>query len=129
MASKVVARNQIGLSRICLIDTLPSHLQTCLENSISPPPFNQEDVSGLSGRGKDWHEAEMQKLGDFVIEMLDNTDNVIEYLAEASVLGDYRPQDLMPLILVKQAQMDQAKAQLSAQFDNTNYYRAFPKGW
>ena len=110
MACKVVTRNQIGLSRICLVDTLPNHVQTCLENSITPPVFNQEDVSGLSGRDKDWHKAEMQKLGDFVIEMLENTDNVIEYLAEPSVLGEYKPQDLMPLIQVKRAQMEQAKA-------------------
>ena len=91
MASEVATRNKIDKSRICLVDTLATHVQSCIENSITPPEFTEEDVTGVSGRDENWQKAEMQKLGDFVIEMLDNSDNVIEYLAEPSVLGEYKP--------------------------------------
>jgi len=98
ITSDVAIRNRIEFNQICLVETLATHVQSCFENSIMPPTFTAEDVLGTSGRDENWHKAEMQKLADFVIQMLDNTDDVVEYLADESVVGEYKPLDLMPLI-------------------------------
>ena len=91
ITSDVAIRNGISINQICLVETLATHVQSCFENSIMPPIFTAEDVLGTSGRDENWHKAEMQKLADFVIQMLDNTDDVVEYLADPSVIGEYKP--------------------------------------
>jgi len=105
VVSDVCTQNGIGFGQIFRIETKSTRVQSCLENSIlAGEKFTDQDVLDLLKpshevvRNEEWHRADLQKLGDVIINMLDTSDSVIEHLSSPSFPVEYKPEDLMPML-------------------------------
>ena len=90
--------HNIDFSKTCVIDNDVEKLQSSLHNSILLDDYSAEDILGLPKTGtsqvKDeaWQQEHMERLGDIIIDMLDNAEDIPDYIANSGrVPEDQRP--------------------------------------
>jgi hypothetical protein len=92
--------NNFNLSNTLVVDSDPRKVQLCLANSITSEKYDKQDVVGqeihVNGETKviddAWQEKHMSQLADFIIGLLDQADNVPDYLKKHE---EFRPPKLL----------------------------------
>ena len=70
-------KNNFNPSNTLLVDSHSKLLQLWLQNSLTASEYNEIEVN----KGDDeWQKNHMDKIANFIIEMLDNCDDVPDYL-------------------------------------------------
>ena len=105
IGSELCCSYRIGLSKICVIDNENEKLQSCLQNAILSDGYSAEDILGQPNKRTDmvrdeaWQQAYLGRLADLVLDMLENAEDIPEYLAQSGrVPEDHRPEDLLPIL-------------------------------
>lgn len=91
----------IDYSNSLLVDSDPRKVQLYLANSICPVDYQKEDAERKPRLYKEkmqllddsWHEKHLQDLADFIVDLLDNAENVPDYLD--SHPSQFSPPDLL----------------------------------
>jgi hypothetical protein len=99
--SEYCQENGITYRNALVIDSDPRKVQMCLANSLTNLEYTKEDVLGMPRMhdGKKqvldaaWHEQHLSRLADFVLKLLDDCDNVPDYLLEHP--SEFRPPNLL----------------------------------
>lgn len=92
--------NGFDLSNTLVLDSDPRKLQLCLANSITCQDYCKQDVLGQASlfkgetkvRDDAWQEAHMEQTANFIIGLLDQADNVPDYLKKHE---EFRPPKLL----------------------------------
>ncbi len=99
-ADKYCKENNINLSNTLVVDSDPRKVQLCLANSITCQEYCKQDVLGQESlfkgetkvRDDAWQEEHMSQLADFIIGLLDQADDVRDYLKKHE---EFRPPKLL----------------------------------
>ena len=95
-------KNSFDQTNTLLVDSDQRKVQFWLQNSITDLEYTKDDVNKKKRLYKDqalllddeWHRNHLNQLAEFIIEMLDNCDNVPDYL-QSHTPADFLPKDLL----------------------------------
>ena len=99
LQSDICKNDRIGLDQILLLDSENKKLQGHLENSLLTSAYEASDVFSEPAedtkmvRDDAWHKDYMQKLADYVTLILDEADEIPDYLS-SNMRSEYAPTSL-----------------------------------
>ena len=105
IADPICAERGLDQGKILILDDDQRKLQSCKENSLLVQEYTEQDVLGLPDpatqefRDDQWQHNYFQKVGDVVMRLLDECDDVQSYLEHGfefdSELSEFKVKDML----------------------------------